>query len=148
MKLKLAIVFVVLLSASLAVAQSVNLTGTWKAKTVSARGSSEQTIDFKQAGASFTGEMTNAQGVKETIKDGKVTGNDISFSISRKQASGNMADVVLQGDGERRRDHRDLYGSKRRYGELDCHEAGRWRDVRHARDVSRSSRVFFLIEGF
>ena len=73
MKLKLAIVFVVLLSASLAVAQSVNLTGTWKAKTVSARGSSEQTIDFKQAGASFTGEMTNAQGVKETIKDGKVS---------------------------------------------------------------------------
>src|SRR5215475_11273070 len=86
MKLKLAVITAVILSATWAMAQgSVNLTGTWKAKTVSARGSSEQTMMLNQSGTTFTGEMTNAQGVKETIKDGKISGSDITFAISRKQ---------------------------------------------------------------
>ena len=101
MKLKLAILTAVVFTATWmamgALAQDVNLTGTWKAKTVSARGSSEQTMELKQSGNTFTGEMTNAQGVKETIKDGKVTGSDITFNISRKQASGDMADVAYKG---------------------------------------------------
>ena len=98
MKLKLAVITAVILSATWAIAQgSVNLTGTWKAKTVSARGSSEQTMALNQTGTTFTGEMTNAQGVKETIKDGKISGNDITFNISRKQASGDMADVAYKG---------------------------------------------------
>jgi hypothetical protein len=97
MKLKLAMTTAVVLSATWALAQGVNLTGTWKAKTVSARGSSEQTMELKQTGNTFTGEMTNAQGVKEAIKDGKVSGSDISFNISRKQASGDMADVAYKG---------------------------------------------------
>ena len=97
MKLKLAILTAVVFSATWAFAQKVDLTGTWKAKTVSARGSSEQTMELKQSGDTFTGEMTNAQGVKETIKDGKVSGSDITFNVSRKQASGDMADVAYKG---------------------------------------------------
>jgi len=96
MKLKSAIVTVVLLSATWALAQGVNLSGTWKAKTVSARGSSEQTVTFKQTGNTFTGEMTNSQGVKEAIVDGKVTGSDIEFNVERKQASGEVAKVAYK----------------------------------------------------
>jgi hypothetical protein len=97
MKLKSAIFTLVLLAGSLAVAQSVDLNGTWKAKTVSARGTAEQTINFKQAGNTFTGDITNSAGVKENIKDGKVSGNDIEFNVERKQASGDMANVAYKG---------------------------------------------------
>ena len=97
MKLQSAILTVVLLSATAALAQGVNLTGTWKAKTVSARGSSEQTITFKQTADTFTGDMTNSQGVKEAIVDGKVTGSDIEFNVERKQASGEVSKVAYKG---------------------------------------------------
>ena len=97
MKHKSAIFIVVILAASWAIAQGVNLSGTWKAKTVSARGSSEQTITFTQTGDSFTGEMVNSAGVKESITDGKVSGNAIEFSVERKQASGDVGKVAYKG---------------------------------------------------
>lgn len=86
----------VLLTAAWAFAET-DLSGTWKAKTISARGSSEQTMTLKQSGDSFTGEMVNSAGVKETIKDGTVKGSDISFKVERKQASGEMSDVEYSG---------------------------------------------------
>ncbi|MBI4481188.1 MAG: hypothetical protein HY651_14315 [Acidobacteria bacterium] len=97
MKHKSAIFIVVILAASWAMAQGVDLSGAWKAKTVSARGSSEQTITFKQTGESFTGEMVNSAGVKETITDGKVSGNAIEFNVERKQASGEVSKVAYKG---------------------------------------------------
>ena len=97
MKRKSAIFIFVLLAASWAMAQGVDLSGTWKAKTVSARGSSEQTITFAQAGDSFTGEMVNSAGVQEAITDGKVSGNAIEFNVERKQASGEVSKVAYKG---------------------------------------------------
>ncbi len=86
-----------LLAAAFAMAQSVNLTGTWKTQTKSARGSSEQTMTLKQTGNTFTGEMVTAQGDKQPIKDGKVTGNDIEFNVERKQPTGETSNVLYKG---------------------------------------------------
>jgi hypothetical protein len=85
------------LVAALAVAQGVNLTGTWKTQTKSARGTSEQTMTLTQTGDNFTGEMVTAQGDKQPIKDGKVTGNDIEFNVERKQPTGETANVLYKG---------------------------------------------------
>ena len=97
MKLNLMIFTTVILTASWALAQSVNISGTWNAKTVSARGSSEQTITFSQSGDSFTGEMMNSAGVKEAITGGRISGNAIEFNVERKQASGDVSKVAYKG---------------------------------------------------
>jgi hypothetical protein len=80
-----------------AMAQGVNVSGAWKAKTVSPRGTAEQTLTLTQTGSTFTGEMVNSQGVKEAVKDGKITGDAVEFSVERKQASGETALVPYKG---------------------------------------------------
>ena len=97
MKLNLIMITTVILTASGALAQGVNISGAWNAKTVSARGSAEQTITFLQSGDSFTGEMVNSAGVKEAITDGRITGKAIEFNVERKQASGEVSKVAYQG---------------------------------------------------
>jgi len=97
MKFKIAIISSFILAAAWAMAQGVELSGTWKAKTVRARGTAEQTITFKQSGNTFTGEMVSSAGTKEAIVDGKVTGSDIEFAVERKQASGDVSKVAYKG---------------------------------------------------
>jgi hypothetical protein len=97
MKFRVAIIASFILAATWAMAQGVQLTGTWKAKTVSARGTAEQTITFKQSGSTFTGEMVNSAGTKENIVDGKITGSDIEFNVERKAASGDVNKVAYKG---------------------------------------------------
>ena len=94
---KTAFAIFVMLLGSWALAQGVDISGTWKAKTVSARGTAEQTITFKQTGNTFTGEMVNSQGASEAIKDGKIKGDAIEFNLERKQASGEMGLVPYKG---------------------------------------------------
>jgi len=83
--------------ATWALAQNADLSGTWKAKTTSAQGSAEQTITFQQTGNSFTGEMITSQGAKEVIKDGKISGDEIEFTVERKRPTGETADVPYKG---------------------------------------------------
>src|SRR5262245_11370509 len=90
------LIFVMLL-ATLTVAQSADLSGTWRAKTISPRGTAEQTLTLKQSGTTFTGEMVNSQGVKEAVKDGKITGDAVEFSVERKQPSGETMMVPYKG---------------------------------------------------
>jgi hypothetical protein len=90
--------FLVLLStAAWSAAQNVNLNGTWKAQTTSAQGSAQQTITFQQTGDTFTGEMTTSAGAKEPIKDGKISGDEISFTVERTRPTGEKADVAYKG---------------------------------------------------
>ena len=88
---------IITLVAGFALAQDAKLNGTWNAKTVSPRGTAEQTITIKQTGKTFTGEMTTSQGAKETIKDGKINGDQIEFNVERKQPSGDTAMVPYKG---------------------------------------------------
>ena len=97
MRLNLIMFTTVILAASWALAQGVDISGTWNAKTVSARGTAEQTITFSQSGDSFTGEMVNSAGAKEPITDGRVSGNDIEFNVERKQATGDVSKVAYKG---------------------------------------------------
>lgn len=97
MKLNLILISTVILAATWALAQGVDISGTWNGKTVSARGTAEQTITFTQSGDSFTGEMVNSAGVKEAITDGRISGNDIEFNVERKQASGDVSKVAYRG---------------------------------------------------
>lgn len=94
---RIVVAIIATLVASFALAQDAKLGGTWNAKTVSPRGTTEQTITIKQTGKTFTGEMTTSQGTKEAIKDGKVNGNQIEFNVERKQANGEMAMVLYKG---------------------------------------------------
>lgn len=86
-----------LLLASWAVAQAVDITGTWKAQVQSPQGTPQQTITFQQTGNSFTGEMITSQGDKEAIKDGKVKGDEIEFLVERRRPSGETALVPYKG---------------------------------------------------
>ena len=43
----------------------------------------KQTLDLKQDGEKLTGTITGRMGQKIEIKDGKATGNDVSFDIVR-----------------------------------------------------------------
>jgi len=94
---QIAIYGFMLLLAGWAVAQTADISGTWQAKTVSARGTAEQTITFQQTGDSFTGEMITSQGKKEPVLDGVVVGNAIEFSVERMQPSGEKALVPYKG---------------------------------------------------
>ena len=94
---KSVILLFVMLAAVWAVAQNPDVSGTWKAKTVSPRGTAEQTLTLKQTGNNFTGEMVNSAGVKEAVKDGKITGDAVEFSVERKQASGETTMVPYKG---------------------------------------------------
>ena len=97
MKLRFAIFISVVLAATWAIAQGVNISGTWNAETISPRGKSEQTITFQQTGNTFTGEMVTSQGTKEPIKDGIVKGEDIEFNVERRQPTGETAPVAYKG---------------------------------------------------
>lgn len=97
MKLTSMLIATFVLTTTIALAQGVDISGTWNAKTVSARGTSEQTISFSQSGDTFTGEMVNSAGAKEPIADGKISGNDIQFNVERKRPTGEVSKVAYEG---------------------------------------------------
>jgi len=97
MKIMISSISLSLLIAAGAMAQKVDLSGTWKAKTTSARGTAEQTMSLKQKGNTFTGEMTTSQGTKEAIRDGTVNGDEIELGVERKQPDGKTAIVPYKG---------------------------------------------------
>jgi hypothetical protein len=69
----LGVLFPVLMAVG-SLAQSIEISGAWTAKTTSALGTARQSLTFKQAGDRFTGEMITSQGKTEAIKDGKING--------------------------------------------------------------------------
>lgn len=97
MKFNYSFIPVLALAAVWSWAQTASISGTWKAKTVSARGTAEQTITFQQSGDTFTGEMVNSAGVKEPIVEGKISGNKIEFKVERKQPSGEVSKITYKG---------------------------------------------------
>lgn len=70
-----------------AAALGADITGTWKATAETDNGSIERTFVFKQDGEKLTGETESNFAGKSTIADGKVTGDEVSFT----------SDVKIQG---------------------------------------------------
>jgi len=65
-------------------AVAADISGNWKATADGPNGSMERTFVFKQDGAKLTGETTSSMMGKSTLVDGKVEGDNVSFTITVK----------------------------------------------------------------
>jgi hypothetical protein len=60
---------------------AADVTGTWKATAKSGSGTIKRTFIFKQDGARFTGKTISDKWGASDIKDGRIEGEDLSFTI-------------------------------------------------------------------
>ena len=65
-------------------ASAADITGTWKGSAETQNGTFERTFVFKQDGTRLTGETSSERLGQSTILDGKVEGDNVSFSIKAK----------------------------------------------------------------
>jgi len=63
-------------------AQAADISGNWKGSAEGPNGTIERTFTFKVDGTKLTGETESQLLGKSTISDGKVDGDNISFSIT------------------------------------------------------------------
>jgi hypothetical protein len=75
-----AILAVLLFLAASALAADVD--GKWTGSVSTPNGDFPQAFTFKADGAVLTGSMTGLDGMEVAIKDGKIDGNTITFSVS------------------------------------------------------------------
>ena len=67
---------------SMATLAAADITGTWKATAETPNGTIERTFLFKQDGEKLTGETVSQRTGKSEVRDGKVEGDKVSFSIT------------------------------------------------------------------
>src|ERR1041384_7741850 len=67
---------------AVSVASAADISGNWKGTGETQGQALERTFVFKQEGTKLTGETTSQFMGKSTITDGKVEGDNISFTIS------------------------------------------------------------------
>jgi hypothetical protein len=91
---------------------AADISGNWKATADMGQGPMERTFVFKQEGAKLTGETTSSFAGKSTIENGKVEGDDVSFTITMKmmdqemkmnykgKVSGNEIKLTVEGFGD------------------------------------------------
>jgi len=72
----------ILIAAFAMAAMAADVAGTWKATAEGPNGSMERTFVFKVDGNKLTGETTSTMLGKSTIAEGKVDGDNLSFSIT------------------------------------------------------------------
>ena len=70
-----------LLLAAFSVSVFADISGTWKGTAETQNGNFERTFVFKVEGSKLTGETTSPRLGKSTIADGKIEGDDVSFTI-------------------------------------------------------------------
>ncbi len=63
---------------------AADVTGEWKATAEGPNGAMERTFSFKVEGSKLTGETVSSFVGKSTIEDGKVEGDNVSFTIRAK----------------------------------------------------------------
>ncbi len=61
---------------------AADVDGKWAGSVSTPNGDFPQAFTFKADGAKLTGSMTGMDGMEIAIKDGKVDGNNVSFSVS------------------------------------------------------------------
>ena len=66
-----------------AMAFAADVTGKWTAETQTQRGAQTSTFDFKADGSKLTGTVTGGRGGPVEIADGKISGDKISFKVTR-----------------------------------------------------------------
>ena len=77
-------------------AVAADITGNWKATAEGPNGAMERTFAFKQQGTKLTGETVSSMVGKSEIKDGKVEGDTVSFTITA-DFGGNAMTIKYSG---------------------------------------------------
>ena len=77
-------------------AAAADVTGTWKGTAQTPAGAAERTFNFKVDGNKLTGDTTSDMFGKSVIEDGKVDGDNISFTLTIS-VQGNEAKVNYSG---------------------------------------------------
>lgn len=96
MNLKTLFVSACLVMALASLAWAADVTGKWTAQVPGRQGATvETTFNLKVEGDKLTGTITNPQG-DMTIADGKVSGDDVSFSVTR-EVQGNTIKIIYKG---------------------------------------------------
>jgi hypothetical protein len=82
-------------------ASAADISGNWKGTAETPNGTVERTFVFKVDGHKLTGETNSDRFGKSTIEDGKVDGDDVSFSLT-VNVQGTEGKVVYKGkvDGD------------------------------------------------
>lgn len=75
---------VIMAAAFATVASAADISGTWKGTAQNQGATIERTFVFKVDGTKLTGETTSEMMGKSTISDGKIDGDNISFTITAK----------------------------------------------------------------
>ncbi len=79
-----------------ATASAPDVSGTWKGTAQTPNGPVERTFIFKVDGHKLTGETTSSMFGKSVIEDGKVDGDNISFTITVNM-QGNESKLLYKG---------------------------------------------------
>lgn len=77
-------------------AWAADVSGNWKGTAEGPNGAIERTFTFKQDGAKLTGETNSSFTGKSAINDGKIEGDNISFSI-KASIQGNEMTLAYKG---------------------------------------------------
>jgi len=75
---------------------AADISGTWKGTAEGPQGNLERTFVFKVDGAKLTGETSSQMLGKSVINDGKVDGDNISFTITANM-QGNELKLMYKG---------------------------------------------------
>ena len=102
MKMNVSIRLIVLLAISFAGAFAADVTGKWTGQMGSPNGDGMSiTFDFKQDGTKLTGTADGPGGQTLQLKDGKVEGDKISFTVSFDGGGGDMK-ILKRGNDQGR----------------------------------------------
>lgn len=83
-------------AAMAAVALAADVSGNWKSKMETPRGTFERTFVFKQDGDKLTGKIVSQRGEIE-IKEGKVNKDEIEFTVDQPGPGGETRKVTYKG---------------------------------------------------
>ena len=87
---------------------ATDITGTWKATTEGVNGPMKRTFIFKQDGTKVTGKTISERWGKSVIENGKIEGDDLSFTVVvnldigylKVSVTGKVQGDVIQMKGE------------------------------------------------
>lgn len=73
------------------VAFAADISGKWTAETTTQRGTQTTTFDFKVDGNKLTGTVGGGRGNPVEIADGKIDGDNVSFTVTRTMGGGGQS---------------------------------------------------------
>ena len=83
-----------LLVAVSASALATDVSGNWKYVVKNPQGTFQQSIVLKQEGTKISGHILSPRGRREEIQEGKVSGDEIEFSVARRNPGGDKPTTV------------------------------------------------------